>query len=143
MNSNFRSSVYALSVLLLGLCISTGALAARATKMDTFDNIPLQSASGKSLTLAQVKQAITSAAKSREWAVKDSGPSQITATILVRGEFRVTVDIPFTTKEFSIKYASSENLNYKESSKGPMIHPNYNKWVKNLSGDIRNAAMGL
>jgi|SRR5712671_15561 len=143
MNVQFRSAGRGALVLLLGLCIATTALAAMSAKMETFENIALEPSSGKALTLAQVKQAITNAARGREWVVKESGPSQLTAMILVRGEHHVTVDIPYTTKEFSIKYVSSENLNYKETKKGPTIHPNYNKWIRNLSGDIRSAVFGL
>lgn len=142
MQSKVLWSLKFVATLVAAMSISMTAHAARTAKMETFENIPLETGSGKPLTLAQVKQTITTAAKSRDWSVKDSGASQVTATILVRGEFRVAVDIPYTTKEFSIKYVSSENLNYKETAKGPVIHANYNKWVKNLTADIRSAALG-
>jgi len=142
MQVKFQLPVRMATVLLLGLFVTATALAARTAKMDSFDNIPLETGSGKPLTLAQAKQTITNAAKAREWQVKDVGADKVTAAILVRGEFRATVDISFTPKEFSIKYVSSENLNYKETPKGIVIHANYNKWVKTLAADIRGAAMG-
>ena len=128
-------SARALAALFLSLTFAAPAFAGKMAKMETFDDIKVE-ASGK-VTPEQVKEAIATAARGRGWTPKEAGPGKLTATILVRGEYRVNVDIPYSADAFSVKYVSSENLGYEMTKKGPEIHRNYNKWVKTLVTDIQ------
>ncbi len=113
--------------------------AARPSKpMDSFENIPVETSSGKSLTAAQVQAAITAAATRRDWVVKPAGRGQLAAHIDVR-QHAVDLIIRFDNKKYSLDYKDSKELGYveKSSDKGPLIHPSYNKWLRTLVADIK------
>lgn len=83
------------------------------------------------VTTTQVRQAITQAATSLGWEVKNASAHMIIATLHLRGHTAV-VSIPYSTKSYSILYKSSKKLLHK----GDMIHHNYNSWVQNLRARI-------
>jgi hypothetical protein len=56
----------------------------------------------------------------------------ILATLLVRNHV-ASVDIRYDPERYFITYNGSTNLNYD----GLNIHPNYNKWVRNLNRTIQ------
>lgn len=121
------------------LSFSLPATAARPSKpMDVFENQPIQTGSGKALTQAQIQSAIISAGKQRDWLIKPAGKGTLAAHIDVR-QHSVDLLITHTAKQFSIAYKDSANLGYevnKADPKRPLIHPSYNKWVRNLVSDI-------
>lgn len=113
--------------------------AARPSKpMDSFENIPVETSSGKALTAAQVQAAITAAATRRDWVVKPAGRGQLAAHIDVR-QHAVDLIIRFDNKKYSLDYKDSKELGYvaKSGDKGPLIHPSYNKWLRTLVADIK------
>ena len=65
------------------------------------------------------------------WAMQDVYPGLIRGTLNVRSH-QAVVDVPYTQTTFSVRYASSNNLDYSGSG----IHKNYNSWVKNLEQRI-------
>ena len=79
-------------------------------------------------TTDQVRDAIIAAGATRGWVIKDAGPGQLRATIAVRTH-RAEADIAYSKTSYSITYASSTDLDYKDGK----IHRNYNKWIENLS----------
>lgn len=99
--------------------------------------VSIASASGKAVTLEQVRGAILAGAVGKGWQPSDAGPGKITANILVRGKHRVVLDIAYSTSQFTITYRESVNLDYEMIDGKPMIHPNYNRWVQNLIQGIR------
>ncbi|MCF1427586.1 MAG: hypothetical protein LPD71_14145 [Shewanella sp.] len=86
------------------------------------------------LTTAQVESAILRAGIDRGWVMKEIKPGVIRAQIFVRSHSAV-VDIDYSNKSYSIKYVSSDNLEYHNGK----IHRNYNRWVNNLDVDIKHA----
>lgn len=93
---------------------------------------------GKGYTLADVSKAIRLAGASLGWNMHESSPGHIVGTLHLRSHTAV-VDIPYSKKHYSIKYKSSENLNYD----GTKIHSNYNGWVQRLDNAIRVQLSGL
>ncbi len=85
----------------------------------------------KPLKQADVRAGILSACSRRGWYPKEIKPGLIEASIQVRSH-TVVVDIPYTAKEFQIKYKNSVNL----ITRSGKIHRNYNKWVATLRKDI-------
>ncbi len=81
----------------------------------------------------QVEKAIMLACAEIGWKARKIESNTIRATILVRGKHTIVVDIPYSNKNFEIKYVSSINMD--DDGKGH-IHPNYNKWVENLARHI-------
>jgi hypothetical protein len=67
-------------------------------------------------------------------------PGQIVGTLNVRSHTAV-VDIPYSTKSYSITYSSSQNLKYDEAA--GTIHSNYNGWIQRLENTIRSRISAL
>ncbi len=92
---------------------------------------PVNSAAGKPLTEEQVKGAILRAGATLGWQMREVGPGKVAATINLR-KHQADVEIPYSTKTYSILYKSSVNLDAADGQ----IHKNYNGWIHNLSRDI-------
>ncbi len=82
-------------------------------------------------SLEDAEKAIKLAGASLGWQVKQAEPGHLIATLPIRTHVAI-VDITHSTKEFSIKYKDSTNLDYD----GTNIHSNYNGWVLNLQNAI-------
>jgi hypothetical protein len=96
------------------------------------ENAPVINYSGKNYTTEQVKSAIIRAGMIRGWVIHEIRPGLLQGDIVVRNKHRVTVEISYTDKNYSIVYKSS-NL---PAERG-RIHPKYNVWIGNLHNDIR------
>lgn len=126
--------------ILLNLAISvafvTAATMAQAGCMrcDPILNVsdaPVTSASGKALTVDQVKSAVIRAGAALGWQMKEEGAGRITATLLIRKHTAV-IEIPHSPTSYSITYKSSVNLDEADGQ----IHKNYNGWIQNLTRGI-------
>lgn len=91
------------------------------------------------LTVDEVAKAISTAGYTRKesWNFTRVSENEFTAELNVRNKHNAVVRIPFNTERFSVLYESSNGLLYD----GVRIHYNYNKWVANLSRDIKQAVM--
>ena len=97
--------------------------------------------SGKVLTLDDYERAIVRAGSNRGWQFTTISPGLLEGKLDVRGRHFATIEIPFTTESYSIKYKASEGLNYDASTN--QIHPNYNNWITHLDGDIKSEIQRL
>jgi sarcosine oxidase gamma subunit len=91
-------------------------------------------------TLKQVTQAIEKACADQNWRIKKRGPGQMTVELDIKGKHSATVNITYDTKQFSIVYWSSRNLNYRVSGSAEQVHPQYNIKVKLLKQRIQDYA---
>ena len=98
---------------------------------------PITTATGKEPSLDQVTKAIIEAGATTRppWQMVVAQPGLIIGTLNIR-EHQVVVDIPYTSKMYSIKYKNSTNLKY-DPEKGT-IHSNYTSWIQNLDNAIRS-----
>jgi len=128
-----------LVVFLLGLLSIAGAAHGRgAIPVENFENEAIAAASGKALTLDEVARALRQAAPKRGWRIEDAGPGKALATLEVRGKHTIRVDVAYTEKSISLLYKDSINMKYGTDDAGkPVIHPFYEKWVRNLLKDLR------
>ncbi len=103
--------------------------------IEDYENLSLRAKGNP--TVQQVGDFIQAMAEGRGWKVKRTSPGVIDAT-LVRREGKHTMDITITydTDSFSIYYVTSSNMNYSERDGVRRIHPNYNRWIGFLRGDI-------
>jgi hypothetical protein len=92
---------------------------------------PTTSASGKPLSNEQVRGAILRAGSTLGWQMRDDGPNKLMGTLQLRGHMAV-VEIPYTSRSYSVKYRSSTGLDEKDGN----IHKNYNGWIQNLTRGI-------
>jgi hypothetical protein len=68
--------------------------------------------------------------------VSKESPGEIKATLMARGH-TARIAITYNLQDVTIKYDSSENLHYGPGKDGePVIHKNYNSWIRNLAQDI-------
>ena len=95
---------------------------------------PVQTATGKELSMEQVQKEIIAAGAASGWQMAVSKPGEIIGTLNVRSH-QAVVSIPYTTKTYSILYKDSNNLKYDADRQ--TIHENYTGWVQRLDGAIR------
>lgn len=81
----------------------------------------------------KVFEAIKRAGYAKGWIITKVKPGLAEGKIALR-KHMATVEIPYSSKSFSIVYKNSMNLNY-DSTKGT-IHQNYNGWIQNLENAI-------
>jgi hypothetical protein len=130
--------VPSLLLSLAALLAASGVHAARAVPIQNYEDLPVSSADGKPLTAEQVRKAIISGAATRQW-IASVQPGNIVRLTYSPRSHSAVVDVVYSAKSYSIRYADSTNLNYgQEGSKG-VIHPNYNKWINNLRQAIEVA----
>lgn len=106
---------------------------AHARSSDLVDPDPIAIPAGTSD--ADVARAIKSALAGRTWIVSNEAPGQIDATLHLRAH-TARIAITYDTAKITVRYVSSENLNFKEKNGKRTIHSNYVSWVNNLVGDI-------
>ena len=86
------------------------------------------------LTATQVSETIQAAGNSLGWAMKQTRPGMIQGTLYIRDHV-AKVEIPYSSRSYSIRYAGSTNLKYDAAKR--TIHSNYNGWVQTLDNPIR------
>lgn len=123
-------------VLLTTLAVFGGALlsndaVARTKPVENIENVPIPNG----LDLQTIGNAIVDGCAVRNWVAKEVEPGHMQCQLYLRTHM-AKVDIRYDTETFSITYADSENLKYDAEKR--RIHRNYNSWVQNLNGDIRN-----
>ena len=112
--------------------ITANAACMRCDPILNVADAPVTSASGKPLTNDQVKSAIIRAGAGLGWIMKEAGPGKLTANLAVR-KHTAEVEIPYSTKQYSITYKGSTNL---DAGGDGTIHKNYNGWIQNLNKNI-------
>jgi len=103
-------------------------------KIYQVQDAPVQTASGKSLSMEEVRKEIVAAGVAAGWQMAVSKPGEILGTLNIRSH-QAVVSIPYTTKTYSILYKDSMNLKY--DAEAQTIHENYASWIQRLDGAIR------
>lgn len=106
----------------------------RTAPVYNVENAPIVTATGKSLTEQQVRQAIVTAGAGLGWTMSEVAPGHMVATLKIRDHL-AKADVNYSPKAFSIAYKDSVNLKYD----GTQIHSNYNGWIHNLQNAITAA----
>ncbi len=96
---------------------------------------PISTASGKELSMEEVRKEIVAAGVAAGWQMAPTKPGEIVGTLNIRSH-QAVVTIPYTTKSYSILYKDSSNLKYNADSQ--TIHENYASWIQRLDGAIRS-----
>ena len=105
---------------------------------------PIKTLSGQDLTLGQVTNAIVLAGMGLKWEMVVAEPGHIIGTLDLPSH-QAVLDIPYTTKTYSITYKNSQNLLGMVRKDGSVagIHPNYNGWIENLDIAIRTQIIAI
>lgn len=107
---------------------------ARGAAIQNIENVPIPDG----MSMKSIGDAIIDGCAARGWGATEVEAGHMQCTIYVRSHM-AKVNINFDTETYSITYADSENLKY-DAAKNT-IHRNYNSWVQNLNGDLRNAML--
>jgi len=116
------------AVLATMLC-SSAALAVLPERVHNIENIPVPKAD-KPLGSAEVRDAILVAATAKQWQLEYLGAGRLAGRLTVRERHVVDVDITYSPERYSIVYRDSLRMDYRAEDN--TIHPNYNRWVREL-----------
>lgn len=125
---HLRSWIFIGLVVLLAACRAGPVYNVQSTSLGAPPNA----------TMEQVATAIKRAGSGLGWEVRDVAPGQMTGRLALRSHVAI-VDINHDTRNFSIAYKDSTNLNYT----GTEIHSNYNGWIQNLERAIKAQASAI
>lgn len=131
-----------LRVLLMAatLAVSLQAVAREVVPVADPMDVPVAGAAGQALTAAQVRQAIQSAATSRQWTLTEPTPGRLLATLQWNNaKHTIVTEISYSANKYSLAYKDSTNMKYGMKDGQPVIHPHYNRFVRELSESIRLA----
>jgi hypothetical protein len=140
--------------LLFACALAAGPAQAQRTPVPIVNhpNVAVVTSSGKPIQAEQVKQAIQEAARVKGWTLAYEPGDKILATLVVRNKHTVMVEIAYAADKYSLTYRDSVNMNYQANYspdprspaarngprvRGPVIHPFYNDWVRELKDAIR------
>jgi hypothetical protein len=112
--------------------VFAASVEARNVPVVNHENVAVATSSGKALSAADVKKVILIAGTARGWVITDTASGKLRGTLNVR-KHTVIVDIEYSAAEFSIRYADSTNMDYRDGT----IHSNYNNWIQNMLKSIR------
>ncbi len=119
-----------LAVVAISTFVLTGC--SRAVSVYNVDQTKVEIKKGKSSE--DVYQAIKKAGAGLGWIVTKKKEGTAEGRLMLRKHLAV-VEIPYSTKSYSINYKNSNELNYNPSNN--TIHKNYNSWIQNLDNAIQ------
>jgi len=117
------------------ILLAAAVLALAACTSQPIYNVERQAivtGSGRAPTMAEVESAIVRGGSVLGWAMTPVRPGVVSGRLALRTHVAI-VDVNYDTKQFSINYKDSTNLDYANGS----IHRNYNGWITNLDREIR------
>ena len=85
----------------------------------------------------QMRGSIVDAAQSLGWVVSKDEPGQLELHFDKQGKHQVNIAVAYDAKSYKISYLTSSNLNFSDDNGLKKIHPNYNRWIKNLMKRIQ------
>ena len=100
---------------------------------------PVKNVSNHSVSISidkkeEVRMAIKTAGASLGWIINDLDENTLEGVLMLRKHI-AKITIPYSEKEYSLLYKSSENLKY--NAEKNTIHKNYNSWITNLDQKIQ------
>ncbi len=124
-----KTALNLLFASLVGLFVLTGC---RTATVYNVQEGAVETKAG--VTDEQVYKAIKTAGTNLGWVITKTKPGLAQGQLNLRGNM-AQVEIPYSTKTYSILYKNSNGLKYNASNQ--TIHQNYNGWIQNLDNAIR------
>lgn len=120
------------AALVLGL--SLGVAQAREEAMWEPSRVSVEGRPG--VTETSLRVALIKAGARRNWTVSSDKPGELVLKQNKAGKHEAEVRVSYDAKGYQLSYANSYNLNANPEQR--RIHPTYNMWLRNLSGDIES-----
>ena len=121
-----------ISLFLFATALSISAAAALPpVPLQNHERIAVSVSDKTKLSLEAVKKAIVVGGASKGWWIVQESPGSVRLSVNAR-QHSATIDVSYGLDAYSIKYVSSENLDYAVRDGVETIHPTYNRWLRNL-----------
>lgn len=117
----------ALSVV---LALAAGSATARSAEI--FEPQQVLWTSSANHTQQQLRDRIVAAGQSLGWLVSKEEPGRLELQYDKQGKHHVTIAVEYDTQGYKISCLNSVNLNFEDTGGVRKIHPNYNRWIRNL-----------
>lgn len=117
----------ALSVI---LAVAAGSAVARSAEI--FEPPQVLWTSSAELTQQQLRDRIVAAGQSLGWMATKDEPGRLELHYDKQGKHQVTIAVAYDAQGYKISYLNSVNLNFEDADGVRKIHPNYNRWIRNL-----------
>lgn len=124
-------------VLSVALAVAAGNAMARSAEIFEPQQV-LWTASAES-TQQQLRDRIVAAGQSLGWMVSKDEPGRLELHYDKQGKHQVTIAVAYDAQGYKISYLNSVNLNFEKVGDERKIHPNYNRWIRNLMKRIGTA----
>ena len=115
-------------------CASLFPAAAQASKTAILVDPPTFEVSAQAKP-DQVKKGIKAAMLALHWTVDNERPGYVEGRY-TGGRYWVRVAVSYVGHSVSIRYLTSDGLNFVEKADRRYIHANYNKWISALVGAV-------
>lgn len=120
----------------MNLCLA----AQPSVPMWDFGTLPFTSLGSDGHSIVQSKRDLVMGMQTHGWQLLKDEPGLMTLR-LDKNNCHLDVLIAYTADSFKISYLDSDNLGYKTlDGGGVLIHPSYNRWIKNLVNAISPVA---
>lgn len=116
----------------LGVVMAVAAGSAMARNTEIYEPPQVLWTSTVASTQAQLRDRIVAAAKSLGWTVSKEDEDRLELHYDKQGKHQVTIAVQYDTAGYQISYLNSVNLDFAEANGVRKIHPNYNRWIRNL-----------
>ena len=121
-------------MVILAAVMSLTFLGCKEAMIQNYNNMSVDDVVNRPATTAEVEKSIIRAGTGLGWVMKKMNDGNIQGTLTLR-KHEATVAIKYNSREYSINYLESTNLDYNPETNS--IHSNYNGWVQNLNKAIR------
>lgn len=128
----------------LVFALSCSAYARTPEPVLNYPAIPVAASSGAVLTANQVCQIVREAAEQRMWLVGEQPDGKLVASLSWNAsKHTIVVEVACSAASYSVSYKDSINMNFRTRDGQPVIHPHYNRFVKELNDVVRTRLLTL
>ena len=129
--------------LVCALFVSGAVFARTPEPIVNYPNVAIAAASGKSLSADDTQKLIRTVGAARGWVIAEAADGKLLAKKSWNNKHTIVAEIAFSAGTYSITYRDSVAMNYGETNGVPVIHPHYNKFVREFVDAIRLEQMML
>ena len=123
----------------LSIVLAVAAGSAMARSAEIIEPPQVLWASSAESTQQQLRDRIVTAGQSLGWVVTKDEPGRLELHYDKQGKHQVTIAVEYNAQGYKISYLNSVNLNFEDANGVRKIHPNYNRWIRNLIQRIGTA----
>lgn len=116
----------------LGVVMAVAVGSAMARNTEIYEPPKMLWASAAEPTQQQLRDRIVAAGQSLGWVVNKEEAGRLELLYDKQGKHQVTIAVQYDATGYKIDYLNSVNLDFAEANGVRRIHPNYNRWVRNL-----------